>query len=64
MNVMGRRMEMVATGPMPGQDTDQGSEEDAEKAVGQVYRLQGGLKSQKDVLGQLHQPIPKNPEGN
>ncbi len=47
-----------------GEDPDERPQENPQETVKEVNRLEGGLKSQKDEVQQVHQPILNIPTGN
>ena len=56
--VVGSRMAMVWTGPMPGQHPDQGADQGPHQAVEQVHGRNGGLETEGQVRQQFHRVLP------
>jgi len=63
LKVMGRRIEMVATGPIPGRTPMRVPGEPPGSSKRGSW-AGGGLKTQEDQVQQVHHPILKNPAGN
>ena len=60
--VSGRRIEMVASGPMPGQHADHVADQHAEEAPHQIVRLERDAKAVPEICESLrdHESLQAN----